>query len=125
MKKTITNTYKPTNSTFPVWKVENKVVTRCFEFDSINPCTRELMGKTRLLWKHDTNDTQSHPMYHGCSYLFSGYNPTPCTNWFYGIPLKQMFEWCESHGMTNMKYLWETVDITYKDVSYESTHPDF
>lgn len=124
MKTIIEKTFKPTMSEFPVWKIDRKVKTRCFEFDTISSAGVP-MGKTRLLWKHDTNNHEYDPIYHGCSYHFDGYNPTPCTDWFHGIPLKQMLNWCENNGMTNMKLLWEHIDITYKDTSYEATHPDF
>jgi hypothetical protein len=33
------------------------------------------------------------------------------------LPLKQMIDWCEEHGLTNPKFVSEHVSITYEDIS--------
>lgn len=108
-------TYKPTENPCPIYKTERCITIRKWQFDAINPVTGELMGKTTLLWKHDTDDTESPSMYHGCSYRFIRYNPMPVTDWFHGVPLDRMFKWCEEHGLCNMKFIGEFKTIYYAD----------
>lgn len=125
MKTIITNNYQPTTSTCPVWEIARKVITRVYLFDYIDPNTGEVLARTKLIWKHDTQDELVHPMYHGCSYLFRGYNPTPCTDWFYGVPLNQMLDWCMNHDLHFIDCVAEYHTVDYVDTSYEATHPDF
>ena len=125
MRTTINSVYQPTNSTNPVWKIDRKVTVRIFKFDHIDPHTGEILGTTHLHWKHDTQDKHCEYLYHGCSYCFSGYNPMPCTDWFYGVPLNQMFAWCKEHDLHYCECERVFIDITYKDDSWEATHPDF
>lgn len=125
MRTIIEKTYKPTHSTNPVWRVDRKVTIRIFAFDYCNPETGEVIAQTKLIWKHDTADETVHPMYHGCSYHFTGHNPTPVTDWFYGVPLKQMFAWCKDHHLYGGKCVIQHTTLEFKDDSWEATHPDF
>lgn len=118
MKKTIEHVYKFTNNTRPIWRVARKTVTRRYQFEAINPKTGETIGTTYLIWKHDTKDAVEHPLYHGCSYCFIGYNPMPVTDWFHGVPLKQMFKWCHANNLVGGECVTEHVHITYEDKSY-------
>ena len=125
MKTVITNNYKPTTSTNPVWEIARKVTTRVYLFDYIDPNTGEIIACTKLIWRHNTQDELVHPMYHGCSYRLGGYHPTPCTDWFYGVPLGKMFDWCMNHNLHFIDCVGEYITIDYTDTSYEATHPDF
>lgn len=125
MRTIINNVYKHTHSTNPIWRVDRKVTTQIFKFDRVHPETGEVLAQTRLHWKHDTQDKHWDSIYHGCSYRFSGYNPMPCTDWFYGVPLNQMFAWCKEHNLYYCECEKVFIDITYKDISCEVTHPDF
>lgn len=124
INKFVTETYLPTTSNFPIWREKTRIVIRYYEFDTNSELAKKY-GKPTLVWKYDPDDKAVHPMFHGCSYRWSGYNPTPCTEWFHGIPLHQMIDWCEEHGLTNPKLLSEHVNITWHDISYENIHPDF
>ena len=125
MRTIIEKTYKPTTNPCPDWRVSRKVTTRIYVFDRCDSITGEVIGETRLWWKHDTDDKIFDNIYHGCSYRFSGYNPTPCTDWFRGVPLNQMFDWCKEHDLYLRDLDKVFIDITYKDISWEATHPDF
>lgn len=125
MRTIIEKTYKPTHSTNPIWRVSRKVTTRTYIFDHCDPETGEILGQTRLYWKHDTQDKHCEYLYHGCSYRFSGYNPMPVTDWFYGVPLKQMLDWCMEHDLHFIDCISEYITINYVDDSWEATHPDF
>lgn len=118
MRKTIDRIYQFTNNTMPIWRVARKTVTRYYQFEAINPQTGKTMGITYLIWKHDSKDEIEYPLYHGCSYLFTGYNPMPVTDWFRGVPLKQMFKWCHEHNLVGGELVAENVHITYEDKSY-------
>ena len=113
---TIEKHYQHTNNPNPIWRIERKITTVVYEFDYINPFTGEENGKTNLFWQHDTNDKVTHPLYHGCSWRFGGYNPTPVTNWFRGLPPKKMFEWCRLNGLGNMKVIGKYTGIYYHDI---------
>lgn len=117
--KTITRiterTYKPTENPVPQYKVERCITTRKYILDVISPTTGEVLNHTTLYWKHDTNDTDSAPVYHGCSYRFAVYNPTPVTDWFHGVPIGQMLAWCEEHNLVNARLVAEFKNITYVD----------
>lgn len=116
--KTIERTYKPCENPHPLYEVERCITTRKYTFDVINTKTGEIIGKTTLYWKHDTEDEKNiniRSVYHGCSYRFSGYNPIPVTDWFHGVPLDDMRKWCEEHGLINMKFVAEFKNITYAD----------
>ena len=126
MNKTITKTYKPQKTEFPIWKQTNRVVLRHYQFDVSNEhkTDRQYHGIPTLIWKHEEKpscDTMicraEHEFYNGCSYHWHGYNPMPVTGWFRGVPLKQMFKWCEEHGLTNPTLVRESVEITYEDIS--------
>ena len=114
--RTTERTYKPTENPMPHYEVERCITIRKYIFDVINTVTGEIINHSTLLWKHDTNDDTNIPtVYRGCSYRFSGYNPTPVTDWFHGVPLSQMFSWCEEHGLVNMRFVSEFKNITYVD----------
>ena len=108
--------YQHSNNPNPIWREERKVKTVVYEFDYTSPITGE-MFKTNLLWKHDTeDDATTNPKYHGCSWRFMKYNPTPVTNWFHGLPVDQMLKWCEENGLGNMRVIGRYVDIYYHDI---------
>ena len=108
--------YQHSNNPNPIWREERKVTTIVYEFDCFDLNTWKRVGTTNLLWKHDTSDNVTHPLYRGCSWRFMKYNPTPVTNWFHGLPRNQMLEWCEKNGLTNMKVVGRYVDIYYHDI---------
>lgn len=113
--KFVERTYKPTQNPMPHYEVERCITTRKYVFDVINPETGEIINQSTLWWKRDTNDTHLKQLYRGCSYRFSDYNPTPVTDWFYGVPLNQMIGWCTSHNLVNMRYVEQYTNITYID----------
>ena len=113
--KTVERTYKPTINPNPIWEVERTVTTRTFTFTTTDIVTGEILGSTRLVWRHDSNDTKRIDVYRGCSYRIFGYNPLPVTDWFHGIPLVQMLKWCKQHGMINMKYVRQDTVVDYVD----------
>ena len=130
MNKTIVKTYKPQMTKHPIWMQSNRVVYRHYEFDvsKEHKANRQLHGTPTLLWKHEDKPSDNtmrcsaeHEFYNGCSYMWGGYNPTPVTGWFHGVPLKQMFKWCEEHGLTNPKLVSEYVEITFEDTSNDNT----
>lgn len=109
-------TYQPTHNPHPHYEVERCITIRKYIFDVINTVTGEVVNHSTLYWKHDTNDDANIPrVYRGCSYRFSGYNPTPVTDWFHGVPIGQMLSWCEDHGLTNMRCVSEFKNVTYAD----------
>lgn len=123
-KKTII-TYRPTNSKFPIWKEGRKVHSICWAFKSVDPKTGEFIGDTKLWWRRDTDDHFNEDIYHGCSYMFTGYNPTPVTGWFHGVPRDKMLDWCEANNLMFVDCICEYISIEYVDVSYEATHLNF
>ena len=108
-------TYKPTENPCPIYKVERCITTRKYIFDVISTETGEILNHSTLYWRHDTNDTTCPSLYRGCSYLFAQCNPTPVTDWFHGVPLGQMLDWCEEHGLVNVRCVSEFKNITYVD----------
>ena len=111
----ITKHYQHSENPHPIWGIEREVKTVVYEFDYISPVTGEVF-KTNLLWKHDTeDDATTNPKYHGCSWRFMKYNPTPVTDWFRGLPLDQMLKWCEEHGLGNMRVIGRYTDIYFSD----------
>lgn len=116
IRNIITKHYQHSNNPNPIWRKEHEVKTVVYEFDYTSPITGE-MFKTNLLWKHDTkDDATTNPKYHGCSWHFMKYNPTPVTDWFRGLPVDQMLKWCEEHGLGNMKVIGKYTDIYYHDI---------
>ena len=113
--KFVERTYKPTQNPNPIYKVERCITTRKYIFDVINRETGEVINQSILWWKNDTTDNYLFGLYHGCSYRFHGYNPIPVTDWFRGVPLNQMFDWCKQHGLVNMRYVEQYTNITYAD----------
>lgn len=122
MNKLTNRTYKPTSNPNPIWQVDQCITYRIYEFDAVNPNDGQILGKTRLYWRRNTKDTISSPLYRGCSYRFTGYNPIPVTDWFHGVPMNQMFKWCASHNLVNMRCVSEYKDITYVDTCIYDPH---
>ena len=129
MNKIITKTYKPQKTEFPIWKQTNRVVLRHYQFDLSDAVKHDAQGRgfPYLIWKHEDvpydkslRVENDHLFYNGCSYRWHGYNPTPVTGWFRGVPLGQMFKWCEEHGLTNPTLVRESVEITYEDISNDN-----
>ncbi len=114
-KKTIVEkVYRPANTARPIWKEVERKRIRVFLFDSMYKGKRT---STTLLWRCRYKQGQIDDLYHGCDYHFGGHNPIPVTDWFRGIPLNQMLDWCKANGLTNMQELAETITITYADCS--------
>lgn len=109
--------YTHSTNPYPVWRCDRAVTTQVFEFDCIDLDTWEVKGKTRLFWKHevDHNNPVIDPLYHNCSWRFGGYNPTPVTDWFRGLPKNKMFEWCRQHGLIDMKCVGQYTDYYFSD----------
>ena len=120
IRTVINKHYKHSDNPKPIWGIERKVTTVVYEFDCINLNTWEKVGKTTLLWKHDSEEVHpaKNPVYHGCSWRFMDYNPTPVTDWFLGLPPKQMFKWCKEHGLTNMRVVGKYTDIYFSDACH-------
>ena len=125
MRTIIEKTYKPTMSEHPVWVLSRKVTMLTYKFDVLNPYDGNVLAQSYLSWKMDSNDTYMEERYHGCSYMFTGYNPLPTSGWFRGIPRNQMLEWCNMNHLRLVGCVKQYITLEFVDDSYEATHPDF
>lgn len=115
--RTIVNRhYASSANPHPIWRLGRTVTVQEFRFDYISPFTGEVLS-TRLLWKSDVDhkNPSVDPLYHHCSWRFMGYNPTPVTNWFQGLPKDKMFEWCREFGLGNMRCVGQYTDFHFYD----------
>lgn len=127
MKKTIEKFYQFTQSECPVWQLSRTISTKVFAFEVIDPKNGKTIGTTNLIWRYDSHDADwgGEPLYHGCKYRFTGYcNPLPVTDWFRGVPLKQMLKWCYDHGLVGGECISHNIHLTYKDVSATNRFED-
>ena len=117
IRRTTERTYEPTINPHPHYEVKRCVTIRKYVFDVVHPITGEIINNSTMWWKHDTDDDAKLPkVYRGCSYRFTGYNPMPVTDWFHGVPIGQMEEWCDQHNLVNMRLVSEYKTVTYADV---------
>ena len=114
MKTIVNKTYLPTTNKYPRWAIERCVKTTVYEFVATSLETGEIIGKTRLFWMRDS--AEKHNMYHGFSYHWGGYNPTPVTGVFHGVPLGKMLEWCDKNGLLYPEIIEVYTNVTYRDV---------
>ena len=97
-----------------------------FALEVIDPKNGKTIGTDNLIWKRDTKDDEyENPMYHGCSYRFTGsHNPLPVTDWFRGVPLNQMLKWCYDHNLVGGECITHSIHLTYEDMSVTYNEED-